>query len=111
MRPGHPLQLALGLSVWSLWFVAAYGGLSVACALAPPAAEQGAVTWLNALLGALTLITAAWLLRQAWRLWRLPRPETTAGRFVIRAGAGLDLLAALATLFVGLPIAGLPPCV
>jgi hypothetical protein len=32
----HPLQLVPGLIIWALWFIAIYGGLSVACALAPP---------------------------------------------------------------------------
>ncbi|TGG91562.1 cytochrome c oxidase assembly protein [Natronospirillum operosum] len=27
LNPQHPMQLALGLTVWSVWFVALYGGL------------------------------------------------------------------------------------
>lgn len=110
MRPGHPLQLVLGLIIWSLWLVAVYGGLSLGCLLARPGAGLGPATWLNGLLGGFTLLTVAWLSGCAWRLWQAPTPEPAARRFVVRVGAWGYLLAALATLFVGLPILALPPC-
>ncbi|GAB3389279.1 hypothetical protein [Azotobacter armeniacus] len=110
MRPGHPLQLALGLIVWSLWLIAVYGGLSLGCVLARPGAGLGPATWLNGLLGGFSLLTAAWLFGCAWRLWRMQPPALAARRFVVRVGVWVYLLAALATLFVGLPILALPPC-
>lgn len=109
MRAGHPLQLAVGPAVWGLWLVAVYAGQALGCLLgaaAGPDVRRG----LNVLLGAATLCIAAGLLWQAWRLWRAS-PSSAAERFVARTGAALDLFAALATLFVGLPIAELPPCV
>ncbi|NHN76096.1 hypothetical protein HA520_02125 [Azotobacter chroococcum] len=110
MRPEHPLQLALGLVVWSLWLVAVYAGLSLGCLLARPGDGLGPATWLNGLLGLFTLFTAAWLFGCAWRLWRAPPPALAARRFVVRVGAAVHLLAGAATLFVGLPILALPPC-
>jgi hypothetical protein len=112
LAPSHPLQLALGLIVWSIWFVALYGGLSVGCALAPPDAELGARTWLNGLLGALTAITFAWLLRQMQVCWRAARPSQAGSprRFLTTLGAGLYAVAAVSTLVIGIPILGLPPC-
>jgi hypothetical protein len=112
LAPSHPLQLTLGLIVWSVWFVALYGGLSVGCALAPPDAELGARTWLNGLLGVLTAVTFAWLVRQAWACWRAARP-TKAGsprRFLTTLGASLYAVAAVSTLVIGIPLLGLPPC-
>ncbi len=70
IAPFHPLQLTLGLIVWSVWFVALYGGLSVACAVAPPAATLGALTWINGLLLLLTLATTALLAYWAHGCWR-----------------------------------------
>ncbi len=110
--PYHPLHIVLGLLIWSLWFVAIYGGLSVACAVAPPAPQQGPWNWLNALLGlsaVATLILLGALARWSWRaglrMHRQPREC-----FVARLAAGTHAVAALATLFIALPILRLPPC-
>lgn len=111
--PTHPMQLALGLIVWGIWFIALYGGLSVGCALAPPAPELGPLTWLNLLLGALTAIVVAWLLRQMVLCWQEAGPkgaDRSRQRFIAAVGAGIHAVAAASTLFIGLPVIGLPPC-
>ena len=107
--PSHPLQLALGLVIWSAWFVAAYGGLSVGCRLAPPAPEQGPFTWINLAVLLLTVPVVAVLLGMAWRCWRFA--DTAAQEFIPRVAAGLHLSAAVATLAAALPALYLPPCV
>jgi hypothetical protein len=118
-RGPHPLHLVSGLTAWSAWFVAAYGGLSLACRLRPPGADEGAATWINAALLALTLLTVAALLLGALACWRARRPTpgepsdagtTPRRRFVAPVAAGLYLAAAVSTLVVGLPIVVLPPC-
>lgn len=111
--PYNPIHIPLGLTLWSLWFVALYGGLSVGCALLPPPAEQGAWTWLNAALGLATLLTVALLLWLGWLFQRAARRASAepAQRFVAHVSAGVHLIAAIATLFIALPILGLPPCV
>ncbi len=111
--PYNPIHIPLGLVLWSLWFVALYGGLSVGCALAPPDPEGGQWNWLNALLALLSLLTVTLLLWLA-RLFQLAarrqveRPERC---FVARLSAGIHLIGAVATLFVALPVVSLPPCV
>lgn len=113
MAPTHPLQLALGLIVWAVWFVALYGVLSVGCALAPPDADLGARTWLNGLLAALTAITFGWLVWQVHRCGRDARAgigEPASRRFLSTLGAGVYAAAAVSTLMIGIPILGLPPC-
>ncbi|GGM17060.1 hypothetical protein ACFQDN_25810 [Pseudomonas asuensis] len=114
MRPAHPLQLIAGLAVWSLWFIAIYGGLSVACQIAPPEAEAGALNRLNLMLGLLTLATLAFLLWNARRCWQAinqgDSEEARRQRFLATLGAGLHLVGAIATLFVGIPILVMPPC-
>lgn len=107
--PNHPLQLALGLVIWSMWFVAAYGGLSVGCRLAPPAAASGQFTWINLVLLLITLPVALGLLALARRCWRFA--AGTACGFIPRVAAGIHLGAAVATLAVVLPALYLPPCV
>lgn len=109
--PGHPVQLILGLTIWSLWFVALYGGLSVACAVAPPAPGQGTLTALNLWLGLLTLVTLGallWLAR--FCLAALRREPGRAACFIAAVAAGLHLFSAAGVAFVGLPLVALPPC-
>lgn len=106
----HPLHLLAGLTLWSLWFVALYGGLSVACAVAPPAPQQGALTLLNLALALLTLVTVGLLAWLGWRAWQVAGDASGGGRDVARLSAGLYAFSAVATCYVGLPVIALPPC-
>lgn len=108
LSPSHPLQLPMGLIIWSLWFVTIYTSLSVACALAPPAAELGPRTWINGVLLILTCAVALLLSLLFVRNWRAP--VSGHQRFIARVAAGIYAAAALATLGVGLPVIALPPC-
>ncbi len=113
LSPTHPMQLVLGPTVWAAWFVVLYGGLSVACAVAPPASELGMMTWLNGVLLMLTLGTVAVLVQWAGNCWKAA-PAIEAGsvrRFIARVSAGAHLIAAITTLAVGLTTLALPPCV
>ncbi|MFY0990384.1 hypothetical protein [Halomonas sp. C05BenzN] len=110
LAAGHPLQLVLGLTIWSLWFVTVYGGLSVACAVAPPAPAQGAMTGLNGGLGLLTLATLGLLLWLAGWCLGAARRSSGRGRFMAALAAGLHLFSAAGVAFVGLPLVTLPPC-
>lgn len=112
MIPGwtHPAHLFLGLVAWSVWFVAIYGLLSVGCAVAPPATEQGAATWINGWLLALTVAVTLLLASAAWRCWRITA-DSREHRFVVRVSAGVYLVSAASTLAVGLPVIVYPPCV
>lgn len=109
----HPVQIPLGLIVWSLWFVAIYGGQAVVCKLSPPPPEQGIFNWLNGGLGLLTLFTLVlllWLARHFWQLSRPPHELNERQVFVTKLAAGIHMIAALATLFVGIPLLQIPPC-
>ncbi len=127
--PGHVAQTVLGLTIWAIWFVLLYGGLSIACAVAPPDADLGAYNWLNASLLLLTVVTTALLCVLSLRCWRasLQAPGKDMGentsqadsagsgpaashRFITRVAAACHLLAAVATLAIGLPALALPPC-
>ncbi len=113
LAPTHPMQLALGLIVWSIWFIALYGGLSVGCAISPPAPELGSFNWLNLLLGVFTAVVLAWLLRQMVLCWRQTKTKDTDGprrRFIAGVSASAYAVAAISTIFIGLPVMGLPPC-
>lgn len=113
IRPGHPLHLVLGPTIWATWFVVLYASLSVACSLVPPAASQGAMTWLNALLLVLTVLVTLLLAILAWRCWRNASGNTdgTGDRaFVSKVAAGVYLLSASSTLVIGVPVVLLPPC-
>ncbi len=111
--PHNPIHIALGLVIWSLWFVALYGGLSVACRVAPPALSLGMWNWLSLLLGLFSAATVALLLGLARWSWRAasragkPSPE----RFAARLAAAVHLVGAVATLVVAVPLLRLPPCV
>ena len=105
----HPLHGILGLVIWSLWFVALYGGQGLGCALAPPPVEDGAATWLNAVLGLFTGLTVLLLLGLALFSWRSAAANSPQ-RFLLRLAAGVHLVAAAATAFIGLTLLCLPPC-
>lgn len=112
---GHPMQLVLGYSLWLAWFTVIYGGMSVACSVAPPGPAQGPFNYINGVLLALTLATTAalaWASRACWRTARqLPEgEEARRARFVARAGAWLHGAAAVSTLVTGLPLLAFPPC-
>lgn len=115
MKPAwcfHPLQLVLGLTVWAVWFVLAYGGVSLACVLLEPPVRAGVHSAVNVALLALTGATVVLL---AWWTWAC---ATAAGRqdtgqprrFVALLAAALHGSAALATVFVAVPLWMLPPC-
>lgn len=109
----HPVHLVLGLVVWSLWFVAIYGGLSVGCAVAPPDATAGSLTWINGVLLVFTLATTALLLYWSFNCWRSRAAVQgdRSRRFIAGVGAAVHLVSAVAVLFIGLPAVVLPPCV
>lgn len=104
-RADQPWQLVLGPVVWSLWFVAVYGGQALACRAGPPAPAIGAG------LLAFTAIVGAGLAWAAWRGMVAARHAPAGvGRFLARTGAALHAVAALSTAFVGLPILWVPAC-
>jgi hypothetical protein len=114
LSPYHPLQLALGLTVWIVWFALMYGALAVACELAPPPAEHGPFTWINIALLFSTLAFTGLLLYWANACWRAAHADSgqisKTRRFIARLGAGVNLLGAIATLSLGLMALLLPPC-
>jgi pilus assembly protein TadC len=115
---GHAWHLVLGLTLWFVWFCATYGGVAVACAVAPPSPALGPMNWLNAtvlLLAAACTCAfgfAAWLSARAARR----RPAVAAGaagagpRFIARSASALYATAALSTALVALPAVLLAPC-
>lgn len=112
---GHAWHLVLGLAVWFIWFSATYGGLAVACAVAPPPAALGSLNWLNASVLLLAAVTTAALAAGAWASTRTARrlPVGSAaarGRFIARAAAALYTTAAVSTAVVALPALLLAPC-
>lgn len=118
LSPHHPLQLVLGLIIWSLFFVVIYSGLSVGCAFSPPSPDQGALNWINFSVLLVTLVTLLVLLASAYHCWRSRQVSMSgenddqhkARRFIAGIAASEYLLAAAATLVVGLPAVYLPPC-
>ncbi len=118
MRPSpfHPVNLVLGLIIWALWFVLLYGGLSVACAFAPPNAEAGAWTWVNAASLVLACIVSGYLLACAYGCWKASSPPHTAEAealktFISKTSAAVYLVSAFASLMLTMPGVFLPPCV
>lgn len=117
----RPWQLVAGLCVWALWFLAVYVGVSVSCAVVPPPPVLGPFTAVNA---GLLMLTTATALGLAWAcvvctraMRRLPTeaestsPEAGQRRFIAGISAALYGVAAVATVFVGLPLLAMPPCV
>lgn len=113
-KPDHPAQLVLGFSIWGIWFIGMYAGLSVVCQLAPPAQQAGADNGLNYLLWGLTVFVITVLLimsRRGWRYCRNATDSSRTQRFIANVSTILYFMAALATLAGGLPVLVLPPCI
>lgn len=111
LAPTHPLHLAIGFTVWMVWFTLVYGGLSLACATAPPAAEQGSWTWVNGSLLVVTLPVVFGLGWAAWRCGRAAGQRDEGRRFFAWVNTAGYAAATVSTAVVGLPVAFLPPCV
>lgn len=112
LSPHNPIHLPLGLVIWSLWFVALYGGLSVACQVVPPSPDAGAWTGLNLTLLLGSLFTAAMLSGLTGLFWRAAKRAKKDGdaHYVAATAAAVNLVALLAVLFITLPILWMPPC-
>lgn len=109
-NPGHPMQLMWGLTLWAIWFVAVYGGLSIACEIAP-AAEDVTFSIINGGLIIFTLLTTVfllWLMRRCWHAWQKATPPSR--QFITAVSCCLYAASAVATIAIGLPILWLPAC-
>ncbi len=100
----HPIHLVLGLSIWSIWFIAMYGGLSVFCSFENPPRIASLMHPINLGLLALTAITCAALV--ALSLWSWRNGKSFPGRI----SSWLYIASTIATLSVALPVFFLPPC-
>lgn len=114
-RPAHAWHLVLGLALWFVWFCVTYGGLAVACAVAPPPVAAGPFNWLNASVLLLAVATTAAFAAGAWAsartARRLPAGNIAARRrFISRAATALYITAAVSTVAVALPAVLLAPC-
>ena len=87
----------------------------------PPTAPAWKAIELSAIaLGSSALIVTAyfhagpalllWMARYFWRLSRAPEEQNERQQFVTKIAAGIHFIAALATLFVGIPLLQIPPC-
>ncbi|MCE9683855.1 hypothetical protein [Halomonas alkalisoli] len=111
LRLTHPIQLVGGLTIWSIWFVTIYGGLSVACSVAPPDPGREIWTGINLAVGLATLGTAALLLWLSWAgVVAARRAAVGRERYFAHVSAGIYLFSAGGTLFIGYPVVFLPPC-
>lgn len=106
----HPLHFVIGLTLWCIWFVTVYGGHAVACAVVPPASEQGVFTLVNALLLVVSLVAIAILAALTLGCYRMAKHHQGRRRFNARVSAGLYLFSTLGVVFAAMPILGIPPC-
>lgn len=111
LRPRAMVGLIAGYLVWSLCFVVLYSLLSVGC-------EAG---WHHYRLLGINLLSwllvLAWLLHvaaAAWLVWRVkssdPEQLERNGRFMRRVTLLLHVTALAGTIWIGIPVLGLPPC-
>lgn len=106
----HPIHLAAGLSVWFIYFIIVYGGMSVGCSFSEASALQHPWTWINAFVIGVTAVFTSGLAWAAWKCHRVTPRGPNQPRFLLRMAAVLYAVSALATLLVGLPAILYPPC-
>lgn len=109
-HPTHPLHLIGGLSLWAIWFVITYGGLSVACRWQDDQADS-LLSFTNPVLLLFSVVMILVLIRCMQRSWHAAR-EVKPGpsRFITTLAAALYAASALAVAAVALPLLRLPPC-
>lgn len=106
----HPGHFVGGLTLWGIWFITIYGGLSVACAVVPPDPGQGALTHINITLLLVSLLTAVLLAALAWGCFQVAKQHKGRQHFNALVSAWLYVFSALAVIFIAAPMVGLPPC-
>ncbi|GGJ83660.1 hypothetical protein [Pseudomonas matsuisoli] len=111
--PYNPIQLTVGIFIWSAWFILLYGGQSVVCAHFPPDPASGPWNGLSLALVLFALLSAALLGLLTWISVRAARERSAEPweRFVAFVAAGVNGVSALSILFIATPILRLPPCV
>lgn len=110
----HPLNLVAGPVVWSVWFIAVYGGLSVVCGGTPGDGAGSSATRIA--LASLTGVVIGALCACALASRRAAAAPvagdgTEVRRFIATAAMALHGVAAVATAFTALPLLAVPPCV
>ena len=105
----HLLDLAFGLIVWVIHFLAIYAATAVACVLGLGAADVGGQSTFTAALVAVTVAAAAIVALHA--LTRYRWEEMIPDRhFLTEITLGLDAIAALGILWQLFPILMVPVC-
>ncbi|MCW8091521.1 hypothetical protein [Alteromonas sp. ASW11-130] len=107
----HPWQYVAGWVIWAVWFVIAYGGLSVACQIAAPDPEQGLINWITVSSLTLTLIVVGYLVWCAVKSWTLLRVSSLEAKFTLQIATAVYIFAALGTLAIGLSLLLIVPCI
>lgn len=106
-RPARLLWATAGFILWSLAFIALYAGVSLGCRSPLASAELFGLNALNLALAALLLIT---ILPLAWLVAASSRRAAGTNSFLVRLEFSLAVLGLLATLWIGLPVLFLEPC-
>lgn len=114
-RSAH-VHVVLGLVIWSVWFVFLYAGLSLACEFAPPAAAEGARTWINLLMLIFAILVAGALLYASYRCSRAGLESaqglsSSTRTFIRRIALSVYLVSAAGAFALVIPGLVLPPCV
>lgn len=111
-----PVHLVLGLVIWSIWFLFLYAGVSLACEFAPPAAVEGARTWINILMLVLAILVAGALLYASYRCSRTGLESaqgisSSTRTFIRKIALAVYLVSAAGAFALVLPAIVLPPCI
>ncbi|NMH59384.1 hypothetical protein [Alteromonas ponticola] len=112
MNPGrlHPIHYVAGWIIWAIWFVAAYGGLAVACKIEPPAPEQGIFNWLNLSFFVITMVVFVLLCLYAVDKRKLLKEAPPQTKFALQIATAVYAFSAFGTLMVGLALVMVTPC-
>ncbi len=103
----HPASLVLGPVVWSIWFVAIYATLSLACLQGWLVNGGDQPSAINVLLAGAGLVIAALLATAAWAAWR----SASGKSFIPRTSAMVSACSAVSSLLLAVPGLVMAPCV
>ncbi|ASQ45181.1 hypothetical protein [Legionella clemsonensis] len=108
----HPVQMFLGLAIWSVWFILMYSLLSIGCEVAPISLLR--LNGINLILFCCTWITLIILIYLAYHGWK--KCKTYAAKnsavtaFILWVSFGGYVTAVIATFSIGMMVLFFPPC-
>ncbi|KTD13241.1 hypothetical protein [Legionella jamestowniensis] len=111
MKFSHPIQMILGLVIWSIWFILMYSFLSIGCSVVFSGITRSGINIILFCCTWVTLIILVYLTYHCWKTHKsLADKCSTVTAFVLWISFGGYVTAVIATFSIGVMVLFFPPC-